>query len=286
MPVNSTHPEYDENLVAWSRARDVISGEDAVKSAGIRYLPRLDSQTDEEYAAYKERASFFNATSRTAEGYVGLIFRRPPFLKIPDARSALATALSEFSNDADMLGTPLISYAKNVINEVISVGRAGTLIDWEDEVENRVYACLYAAENILNWRVERINGRNITTMIVLYEPSGGRPVSGRDDDPFITTPREQIRVLRLLPGEKVPDSRKQPYSCVVELWQREEKKSRKDKNDWKLIDTRIPLRLGKPLPLIPFVFHGPRHSQPSIDRLPLGDMVLRCFRWNESVRIT
>ena len=273
MPVNSTHPEYDENLVAWSRARDVISGEDAVKSAGVRYLPRLDSQTDEEFAAYRERASFFNATSRTAEGYVGLIFRRPPFLKIPDAKSALATALSEFSNDADMLGTPLISYAKNVINEVISVGRAGTLIDWEDEVENRVYACLYAAENILNWRVERINGRNITTMIVLYEPSGGRPVSGRDDDPFITTPREQIRVLRLLPGEKVPDSRKQPYSCVVELWQREEKKSRKDKNDWKLVETRIPLRLGKPLPLIPFVFHGPRHSQPSIDRLPLGDII-------------
>ena len=48
-----------------------------------------------------------------------------------------------------MLGTPLVSYAKNVVNEVISVGRAGTLIDWEDEVENRVYASLYAAENIL-----------------------------------------------------------------------------------------------------------------------------------------
>ena len=48
MPVNSTHPDYDANLVAWSRARDVISGEDAVRSAGTRYLPRLDSQTDEE----------------------------------------------------------------------------------------------------------------------------------------------------------------------------------------------------------------------------------------------
>ncbi len=273
MPVNSTHPDYDENLVAWSRARDVISGEDAIKSAGVRYLPRLDSQTDEEYAAYKERASFFNATSRTAEGYVGLIFRRPPFLKTPDAKSALATAVSEFANDADMLGTPLISYAKNVVNEVISVGRAGTLIDWEDEVENRVYVCLYAAENILNWRVERINGRNVPTMIVLYEPSGGRPVSGKDEDPFVPMSREQIRVLRLVPGERTPDSRKQPYSCVVELWQREEKKSRREKNDWKLVETRIPLRLGKPLPHLPFIFHGPRHSQPSVDRLPLGDII-------------
>src|SRR5688572_18505478 len=105
MPVNSTHPDYDATLVAWSRARDVIAGEDAVKSAGVRYLPRLDSQTDEEYAAYKERAAFFNATARTAEGYVGLIFRRPAFIKTPEGKSALGLALSEFANDADMLGT-------------------------------------------------------------------------------------------------------------------------------------------------------------------------------------
>jgi len=31
--------------------------------------------------------------------------------------------------------------------------------------------------------------------------------------------------------------------------------------------------LGKPLPLIPFVFHGPRHSRPDVDRLPLSDMI-------------
>jgi Domain of unknown function (DUF4055) len=123
----------------------------------------LDSQEDGQYAAYKERAAFFNATARTAEGYVGLIFRRPTFIKIPES-GGLGSALSEFVNDADLLGTPLVSYAKNVIGEVISVGRCGTLIDWEGDVENRVYVSLYSAENILNWRVERINGCNIVTM--------------------------------------------------------------------------------------------------------------------------
>ena len=273
MPVNSTHSECDANLPAWLRAREVIAGEDAVKAAGVRYLPRLDSQTDEEYAAYKERASFFNATARTAEGYVGLIFRRPPFIKVPEGTSALGRALGEFQNDADMLGNPLVSYAKNIVNEVISVGRAGTLVDWEAEVENRVYASLYAAENILNWRVERINGRNITTLVVLYEPSGARPSPGKDGDAFVTMTREQIRVLRLLPGEKIAESRKQPYSCTVEIWQRPEQKSRNEKNDWRLVETRIPLRLGKPLPLIPFVFHGPHHSQPAVEKLPLSDII-------------
>src|SRR5436853_903393 len=85
MPVNATHPQYDASLPAWQRARDVLAGEDAVKAAGERYLPRLDSQSDGEYAAFRERASFFNATARTAEGYVGLIFRRPPFVRTPGA---------------------------------------------------------------------------------------------------------------------------------------------------------------------------------------------------------
>ena len=71
MPVNSVHIDYLSALPQWLRARDVLAGEDAVKSAGERYLPRLDSQTDEEFLAYRKRASFFNATGRSAEGFVG-----------------------------------------------------------------------------------------------------------------------------------------------------------------------------------------------------------------------
>jgi len=67
VPVNSTHLEYDTSLPAWLRARDVLAGEDAVAAAGEKYLPRLDLQTDEEYSAYKARASFFGATAQTLE---------------------------------------------------------------------------------------------------------------------------------------------------------------------------------------------------------------------------
>jgi hypothetical protein len=83
MAVNATHLEYDANLPAWLRARDVLAGEDAVKTAGEKYLLRLDDQTNDEYAAYRARAAFFNASARTADGYLGLVFRRPPFVKAP-----------------------------------------------------------------------------------------------------------------------------------------------------------------------------------------------------------
>ena len=72
-------------------------------------------------------------------------------------------------NDSDMLGTTLAGYAKSVVSEVVGLGRAGSLVDWEGEVEKRAYTSLYSAEQILNWRVERINGRNVPTVVVLSE---------------------------------------------------------------------------------------------------------------------
>ena len=61
----------------------MIAGEDAVKAGGTRYLPRLGLHSDDDYAAYKAGSSFFNVTARTAEGYLGLVFRRPLFVKLP-----------------------------------------------------------------------------------------------------------------------------------------------------------------------------------------------------------
>lgn len=276
MPTDSTHPDYDANALAWLRARDVLAGEDTLKSAGLRYLPRLDSQTDEEYVAYKSRASFFNATARTADGFVGLIFRRDPTFKLPEGKSGVGAALKKFVDDADMLGTTLVSYAKNITNEVIGVGRAGTLIDWEADVERRAYAVLYQAEQIINWRTARVNGRNVLSLLVLREE-----VTQTDKDEFAPQTIEQLRVLKLVPAIHKADDvkptvgRTQAMQCEVEIWQRSLRTTtlKRKKPEWIKVETRTPLRLGKPLPLIPFVFHGPRHSLPVVDKLPLGDII-------------
>src|SRR5512136_1018113 len=268
MPVYSTHPEYDVAATEWSRARDVLGGEDAVKAGGEKYLARLDSQTDEEFGAYVKRASFFNASARTSEAYQGLIFRRPPFVKLPEGSSGLGQAMQEFANDADMLGTSLTAYAKMVVGDVICLGRAGTLVDWEEDAEQRAYAVFYRAEQIVNWRVERVNGRNVPTLVVLREQVIGKP--GADSDEFELGMVDQIRVLRL-----VADDNGEPF-CRVDLWQELDpgsRKVRRGKREWVLVDSRVPRRLGKPLPLIPFVFHGPRHSRPEVDRGPLEDIV-------------
>ncbi len=276
MPANSTHQDYDANIVAWQRARDVFAGEDAVKAAAEKYLPRLDCQDDTDYLAYKNRASFFNASARTADGFVGLIFRRDPTFKLPDASNGISAALTEFVEDADMLGTSLSAFSKKLVTEIINVGRAGTLIDWNEEAEQRAYAVAYTAEDIINWHTERVNGRNVLTLLVLKEICR-KPAD--EADPFVPEEIQQLRVLKLVPPQGTADNAKADWSYQVEIWQLLSENENpngtrsRGKKKWKLTDTITPLRLGKPLPLIPFVFHGPRHSLPEIDKIPLADII-------------
>jgi hypothetical protein len=129
MPANSTHVDYDAALPGWVRGRDLLAGEDAVKAAGEKYLPRLEGQRDDDYAAYKARACFSNATRRAADAFVGMVFRKAPFVKIPEAQDGIGKAMANFSNDADMLGTSLFGYAKSVVRGDLggASGHAGGL---------------------------------------------------------------------------------------------------------------------------------------------------------------
>src|SRR5512136_1351329 len=128
MPVYTTHPDFDAGLGAWLRIRDVLAGEDAIKRGGEKYVPRLESQSDDEFAAYVQRGFFYNATARTVDGYLGLIFRRDPVLVLPAESSALHPVLKTFVNDVDLRGTTLDAYARHTVSEVISLGRSGSLI--------------------------------------------------------------------------------------------------------------------------------------------------------------
>jgi hypothetical protein len=70
--------------------------------------------------------------------------------------------------------------------------------------------------------------------------------------------------------------------CEVEIWQgvpdgttgtQLTARRPRSRQRWDLIETRTPLRRGRPLPLIPFVFHGPSHSRPAVAKLPLADII-------------
>lgn len=274
MQVSATHPDYDAAVQQWSRARDVIAGEDAVKAAGEKYLPRLDSQSEEEYAAYKERAAFFGATARTLEEYLDLIFRRAPVLTLPSS-----DVMRGFASDCDRWSTSVAQYARRIVSEVLSVGRAGSLVLW-DEASKRPWVSSWRAEEILNWEVEWVGGRPELVEVVLRE-------GGIADSQSTIAKR---RVLRL-DETNGTDGRE----GVMEVWglvadaqngklqmadgQGEDHLSpnpsppeaeRGTEGEWELLESVVLKRDGVALSCIPFVFHGARGSLPERSKLAAG----------------
>ena len=261
MPINSHHLEYVTALPGWLRARDVVGGEDLVKRAGEKYLARLDGMTDDEYAAYLGRASYYNATGRTVEGYVGLMFRRSPVVWEAGPGVAYSAMVAAFLGDVDLLGTSLEAYARALSWEVLTTGRGCSLVDWEGTAEQRAYLTYYPAEQIVNWRVARVAGRSVLTLVVLAE------VVDVGDDEFCPKLVEQWRVLRLVTGPTVGGAAAS-RRYVVELWRRD------GQGAWFQHSTVTPLRRGLALPLIPFVWHGARHSRPDVGAVPLTDLIV------------
>lgn len=283
-----------------------MAGEREVKASGVLFLPQLSGQDTNEYLAYKLRAQFFNATGRTVDSFVGMIFSKDPEMEFPEE-------LENFDDDCSLQGQSFYDYIKNAVRDVISVGRAGTLIDW-NEPEARPYCAYYPAEQIINWRTSRINGKQMLSLVVLKElvdasEDVGETVNDETADAMVspstlaiaqgpgfvatattgtfqlpppsgvgdvfqTVLVDQYRVLRMV--QQADGS----FAYMVELWR---KGSAKKQNagatasnngaDWQKIKEITPTRLGQALTAIPFVFHGPNNTLPTVDKSPVQDIV-------------
>src|SRR5690606_25221917 len=260
-----SHTSYGMRWRQWQRIRDFREGADQVKLHGTLYLPApsgMDLKTEEgrsEYDAYKERASFYPVIDRTIEGITGVAFLQNPTYKLPEKMidAGMVDALTVDGEPADIL-------AHAIVDEVISVGRMGLLVDMpaNESPDQRAYVSKYYAEHIYDWRREFINGRRILTMVLLEE--GHEKVNDKD----------AIRFLRL--ALKNPDTN--PVYAVEEwTFFKDDVYSGAAVNPYtkpaRPPVERIPLVRGKPIDFIPFVFVNPKSLQPEIERPPMLDLV-------------
>ena len=261
MPVTVQHKDFLKYSQAWRKCRDVVEGSDAIKAADKDtrqyYLPKTSGQTKTEYEGYKNRAVFYNATSRTVEGLSGLIFRKEPIVESP-------ASMEEYLEDVDLQGTSLSDFLEKIVDEAIQVGRGGILVEHPStpaDVEITVaeaeamgirpYLAYYRAEDIRYWETSRVNNRTMVSMVILHELVAERV----PEDEFKTTDVEQYRVLDLTTGA---------YRQRV---------FRKTESDWVAITETYPMMGGAPMREIPFVFIGTRDSSPEVQKPILLDLV-------------
>lgn len=260
MPVNTTRREYDLKRQAWCKMRDVIAGCDKIQAAGEKYLPKLGDQSKEDYDAYLKRGVFFNATGRVVDALSGMVFRKEPELKAPDG-------MKDIIADITLNGVPLNQFAELLMEEGLSVTRAGVLVDFPnvEKVEGevitldvaqrkglRVYARMYKAEDIINWRTAQLGGKTVLSLVVLREVQETIDPA----DTFSMKCEEVYRVLELIDGV-----------YTQSIWKEINK-------SFQLAAQFTPRMNGKAFDSIPFEFFGAQGNTPDVDEPVLYDLAV------------
>lgn len=247
------HPDYTHYVEVWKKCRDAAEGERAIKKSGTVYLKPLAGQIEGSdtsgYEAYKDRASYFNATGRTVETMSGLVFRKAMTKEIP-------ASIEEWLNDITLADETLGEFAQSLIIEDIVTGRCGILVEQppvpeqtmtiaeKELIGSRPYFVLYKTESIINWKYKRINNRYILSDAWLSE-------NYEDEKQEI---KEQIRHLTLETG-----------SYEQRIW-------RKEASGWVLSETINPVKGGNSIPEIPFFPIAPQKPKLDIVAPPIESL--------------
>jgi hypothetical protein len=239
------HPAYKDAEDMWEKCSAFIDGEDAVKDAGDKYLPKLSGQKDDAYKAYKERAIFFAAASKTCAGLLGAVFYKPPEVTLPLRIAYLETK-------ADAHGASLSDIAVKIVKSLLEYGRVGLFVDRPAE-GGQPYLVVYDGDDITNWDTSK-EGKFVAIEEEIYV---------RDpENKYKMVEKEQYRELTF-DGDG---------NYVVNIWQ-EVKTGRSDEVTWKVIESSQPTKNGAPIKDIPFACGTPDGLTFEISKPPLYDMV-------------
>lgn len=278
MSVSDQHKLYRKNIRRWELVRDCVEGSEAIKSRGgddtddknqarsirgTRYLPQpnpddFSNENRIRYDQYKIRANFVNFTGHTKDGFLGMVYRKPPEVE-------LNSAIDYLVDNADGQGLSLLQLLQGVTSDVLEVGRHGLLTDFPPSAGGtqaqtaglKAKIVQYDAENIINWRTSIISSHTVLTLVVLVEE-----VEKVDDDGFSTKIVKWHRALLLKDG-----------IYVQQLFDEDDKiVAFKDEDE--VIQTDIVPRKadGSTWDEIPFTFVGSIDNSPTPDKAPLYDM--------------
>lgn len=280
------NPQYQYWMHWWQMIRDSVIGDVEIKRKNERYLPKIAADmTKEEYAAYLDRAVFFNMTQRTLTGLMGTLFNRAPVVTgIPDKLDT-----SSISKQNQTLG----QFVKEIGREVLTMGRYGVLMDMDENGLRPPYFAGYITENITDWTIEEIDGRFTVTEVILRELRLARPIL----NPISLTPAGKklpkmknaqadvfsmdtavtraarrwlasYRVLRLEPEDSNDPKSRRIYRQYFHT---------SDRGDASPEGTPYykftPTWRGQPFEFLPFQFFGPYDNTPDIDKSPIIDIV-------------
>ena len=268
MSITQIHPAYAEYLERWSLLRDCYSGEDAIKEAGITYLPPTPGQVldgmgavganagEAAYQAYKARAVFPDFFSVGIETLIGILNAKETKIELP-------AELDYLRNKAMLNGEKLSSVIRKIHEQQLIIGRVGLLADLPAVVSTNPeqYIELYNAEKILNWDDGAFNDGFFKLNLVVLDESGYER-----HDKFNWKKVNRYRVLTL--GGIAENEALGSYQCGTTTVN----------GDLDTVTLSTPVIRGEPLQEIPFIFVGAKDLSSAPDKPPLLGLAQLCMQ--------
>lgn len=283
MPVTTQHELYVEMDPQWLMMRDILAGEQRIKSRGTTYLPKPDGMRAREdatgdkdpYLNFKARAQVPDWLSPALRSMIGLAFKADPVIELPPR-------LESLRDRATPSGEALIDLARRALRNVLLTGRYGILPDIADNGGQPVLLG-YRAESIINWREAAESGDRRLELAVLAE----KALSPANTDIFAPQYDDQYRVLQLIEGRYQVELWRQTVNTDTQQPPPAVKSLRPGGGYIADDDARQPLsqRTGQPLEFIPLVIIGSTGLLADPDDIPLigmGRAVIACYQHSAS----
>jgi hypothetical protein len=252
--VDNKHPDYMKFQSNWIKNQDANDGEEAVKTSiqSRAYLPllsghRVESDGEQLYGVYQRYASWFNATGRTVDGLLGLVYRKDPIVELPEELEYMKT-------DCNTKNQTLDDFSKELFEQVLLKNRVGLLVDFPavntknmnkaqfESLKLRPYFTQYRAECIFNWRMNKINNEYQTTFVTLFETEIQAGANEFEN--------QKIERIRVLDFNEAGYYRQRVYERTIETGESGPKAN--TNYDWQLKSTAEPKINNTKLKYIPF----------------------------------
>jgi hypothetical protein len=170
----------------WILIEDLLQGTYGMRRKHRRYLPQEPRELDESYDNRLARSVVPPFYQRLERMLAGMLTRKP--VRLDDT----ADVIREQLFDVDLQGNDLNVWTYETTRKMVRYGHVGVLVDAPAD-GGRPYWVTYTPRQILGWRAEQQEGRQVLTQLRLAET-----VTVPDGE-FGEKAVEQVRVLT--PGE-------------------------------------------------------------------------------------
>lgn len=265
--ISAKHPIHIARAAQWKKCSDCYEGEDSIKAAGVAYLPKLTKQEQADYDAYKSRASFYAAMSRTVEGLLGIMFRKDPSFPEGGLNEKAIDWLSAVGVERESFN----SFVEGCGRNLLVTGFGGVLVDYPSKATagTMPYWARYNETSILNWRTDTVNDKpDQLVMLVLEEPREEL----KDGSSFEYETNIYYRVLELVEFE--PGS----IRCRVRLFTEIKESTSVNKTtgstkSFRLAEDEVYVVVdGRNLDFIPFAFITTNGNTTKVTKPPMVDI--------------